>query len=185
MVPIWLMRVPQDIAYEGKKSKHYILQIDQNISIGEIQKFVSLSPVEKALIPPPDDRKDPLFNGETGERPQLSAPEAEKTDDVNVETTISDEDENKSGVKQAPAEEKKAGDPSLKTSFDQEQKSRARMNELFDGIKTCKTQKHVLEYVETLKSNGDLKDLLPAHKTELTNKVNAYLKDLAKKEKKA
>ncbi len=77
MIPLWLMRVPQDIQYEGKKSKHYILQIDQNISIGEIQKFVSLTPVERALIPAPDEKKDELFYGKNGEKPLLPAPEKE------------------------------------------------------------------------------------------------------------
>lgn len=61
MIPITLMRVPQDIQYEGKKSKHYILQIDQNsLSIGDIQRL-ALRPEIKALIPPADESKDALF----------------------------------------------------------------------------------------------------------------------------
>ena len=186
MIPLWLMRVPTDIAYEGKKSKHYILQIDQNVSIGEIQKFVSLTPVERALIPGPDETKDDLYYGDHGERPQIAGPVDETASQDAVKSTISDGPEAEAPAKEAPAAKAsdKKGGP-LKASFEEEQKSRARMNELFEGIKTCKIQKHVLEYIEILKSNGDLKDLLPGHKTELSNKVNNYLKEITKKEKKA
>jgi hypothetical protein len=61
MIPITLMRVPQDIQYEGKKSKHFILQIDQDsLSIGDIQRL-ALRPEVTSLIPPADESKDALF----------------------------------------------------------------------------------------------------------------------------
>jgi len=68
MLPITLMRVPTDIQHEGKRSKHYILQVDtQSISIGDIQKFVATRPIETALIPEADETKDALFYDEGGQ----------------------------------------------------------------------------------------------------------------------
>lgn len=181
MIPITLMRVPQDIAYEGKKSKHYILQIDHDISIGEIQKFASLTPIERALIPAPDEKKDPLFNGEHGERPQIAGPVEETTSQEASQSTISDANEAKDPAKEGAtaADEtiKKTSGP-LKASFEEEQKSRARMNELSEGVKTCKSKKYVTDYVAKMKENGDLKALMPAHVKELEGKINAYMKGL-------
>jgi len=175
MIPLTLMRVPQDIAYEGKKSKHYVLAIDQQISIGEIQKFVSITPIERALIPAPDEKKDDLFYDANGERPQLPAPVEEKASQEAPQATIDDEDGPQDPAKEAlPPKEKGP----LAKSFEENRKSYARMNELFEGIKTCKTKAHVKGYCEQMKSGGDLEELLPVHKDELRNKVENYMKGL-------
>ncbi|MFA5153373.1 MAG: hypothetical protein WC554_12490, partial [Clostridia bacterium] len=69
MIPITLMRVPTDIQYEGKRGKHWILQVDQQrFSIGDLQK-IALTPAEKIALPAPDETKDTLFFLEGGKRP--------------------------------------------------------------------------------------------------------------------
>jgi len=64
MIPVTLRRVPTDISYEGKRSKHYIMQIDlDNINIAQLQKAALVAP-EKAMLPAlpaPDEEKDPLL----------------------------------------------------------------------------------------------------------------------------
>ncbi len=69
MIPVTLMRVPQDIQYEGKKSKHYILQVDQqHFSIGDIQKL-ALVPIVRSMITGPDESKDTMFYDAAGQKP--------------------------------------------------------------------------------------------------------------------
>ncbi len=81
MIPLTLMRVPQDIPYEGTKTKHYILQVDQNnFSIEDVQKL-ALRPVERALLPAPDETKDALFFDKDGKKPPELAAEAEVVDE--------------------------------------------------------------------------------------------------------
>ncbi len=69
MIPITLMRVPEDIQYEGNKTKHYILHVDQKaFSIGDIQKLALIAP-ERAMLPAPDESKDTLFYDNDGKKP--------------------------------------------------------------------------------------------------------------------
>jgi len=65
MIPMTLMRVPTDIPYEGKRSKHYVLQIDRNVKLAEIQKAALIAP-EKIALPEPDESKDALFYDQNG-----------------------------------------------------------------------------------------------------------------------
>lgn len=77
MIPIILMRVETEIQYEGKKSKHYILQIDQNISLMDIQRM-ALKPAEMITLPAPDEEKDELFydRKEKSGKPVVDMPQA-------------------------------------------------------------------------------------------------------------
>lgn len=77
MIPIILMRVETEIQYEGKKSKHYILQIDQNISLMDIQKM-ALKPAEMIALSAPDEEKDDLFYDGKGKpgKPIVDMPQA-------------------------------------------------------------------------------------------------------------
>lgn len=65
MIPITLRRVPTEIPHEGKKTKHYIMQIDlENVNIAQLQKAALIAP-EKSLIgllPAPDEERDPLIH---------------------------------------------------------------------------------------------------------------------------
>lgn len=171
MIPITLMRVPQDIAYEGKRSKHYILQIDQNISIGEIQRFVSLTPVERALIPAPDEKKDELFYDANGKKPEtqaLPAPDEKNASQEAPQSTIVDAEIAK------PQENSTEEKPSLKKAFDDDQKSSKRCDELFEGIKTCKTKKTVREYWAMLKNEHYFDGLVADHVSKLKDRMEAY-----------
>lgn len=190
MIPIKLMRQAQDIAYEGKRSKHYVLAIDQNISIGEIQKFVSLTPVEKALIPAPDEKKDEQFYDENGKKPELPAPdegnealEGPTSDDLEKPHTTGGAS---SIVETGPAPATKTADlgdvskpkgPMMR-SFDENQKIRKVFTDLQAGIKSCKTRQGVKEYCEKLKADGYIDKLTEDLKDELRVWVGAYMKGL-------
>jgi len=61
MLPLTLMRVKTDIEYEGKRSVHYCLQIDQKDVKLEKLQLMAQTPGDKILLPPPDQAKDQLF----------------------------------------------------------------------------------------------------------------------------
>ena len=93
MIPLTLRRMPQDIMYEGKRSKHYIMQIDvENVSISQLQKTALVAP-EKSLVevlPAPDEGKDELLysgvvEGENGEVERIPKPEKTITGKVTEE----------------------------------------------------------------------------------------------------
>ena len=68
MIPITLRRIPTDIAYQGKKSKHYIMQVDlDNVNIAQLQQTALIAPEKAAIgmLPAPDENKDPLLCPET------------------------------------------------------------------------------------------------------------------------
>lgn len=83
MIPVPLIRMPQEIAHneKGKQSKgtHYILQIDLQVSIASLQKAALIAP-EKAMLalPEPEEGKDPIVEVEAQEDPQ----EEKKPDQV-------------------------------------------------------------------------------------------------------
>ena len=63
MIPLTLERREQEIAYEGKKSKHWILHINMNFKLAELQKFALIDPTKMLLeLPAPEtDKEDILF----------------------------------------------------------------------------------------------------------------------------
>jgi hypothetical protein len=188
MIPINLMRQEQDIAYEGKRSKHYILAIDQNISIGEIQRFAMITPIERALIPGPGEEKDELFYDANGKKPELldlsgqnepvdgpTMGDPEKTSTIGGSASIVDTAQ-ANATKRATLEAASKKKGPLMANFDDEMKARKPFNDLQAGIKTCKTRLHVKEYCEKIR---DQINALPAeHKEELRNWTSAYMKGL-------
>jgi len=75
MIPLILERRMQEIQYEGKKSKHYILHINMDFKLSDLQRLAQVDP-EKMLLQVPDiepDKEDILLlenkniNPETGE----------------------------------------------------------------------------------------------------------------------
>jgi len=93
MLPITLRRVPTDISYEGKKSKHYIMQIDlENASIEQLQKAALISPEKAAIgaLPAPDETKDPLLYSEA-ENGKGSVPAVEKVKETFSAQVINEE----------------------------------------------------------------------------------------------
>lgn len=80
MIPLILERKEELIQYEGKKSKHYILSINMNFKLADIQKAALISPTKIAL-PAPDDTRDDLFypNGTSEETSEKVETKPEKT----------------------------------------------------------------------------------------------------------
>lgn len=84
MLPVTLCRVPTDIAYEGKKSKHYILQIDlENVNIAQLQQVALIAPEKAAIgiLPAPDEDRDELLYLSGGNGTEV-VPEKEQQKDI-------------------------------------------------------------------------------------------------------
>lgn len=75
MIPVNLMRVPEAIAFEGKRTTHYLLKVDQqSVSLMDLQK-AALIPVTRFALPPPDETRDELLDPPGGHEPKaLPAP---------------------------------------------------------------------------------------------------------------
>lgn len=75
MIPLTLERREQEITYEGKKSKHYILHINMAFKLVDLQKFAQIDPTKMLLeLPAPESEKEDILfcenetiNPETGE----------------------------------------------------------------------------------------------------------------------
>jgi hypothetical protein len=50
MIPLTLIRIPQETTYNGRKAIHYPLMIDTNIKIASLQRLASIDP-SKSLLP--------------------------------------------------------------------------------------------------------------------------------------
>jgi len=83
MIPLKLERVYTEIAYEGKKTKHYILNINNQIRLADIQKLAQIDATKMLIdLPAPEeDKEDILYRenvtieaGQTTEAP----PEVQK-----------------------------------------------------------------------------------------------------------
>jgi hypothetical protein len=63
MIPLKLERREQEITYEGKKSKHYILHINMDFPLSDLQKFALIDPTKSMLELPEvrEDKEDILF----------------------------------------------------------------------------------------------------------------------------
>ena len=63
MIPLTLERREQEIQYEGKKGKHWILHINMDFKLVDLQKFALIEPTKMMLeLPAPDsDKEDILF----------------------------------------------------------------------------------------------------------------------------
>lgn len=63
MIPLTLERREQEIPYEGKKTKHYILHINMDFKLVDLQKQAMIEPSKILLeLPPPEpDKEDIIF----------------------------------------------------------------------------------------------------------------------------
>jgi hypothetical protein len=63
MIPLKLERREQDITYEGKKSKHWILHVNMDFSLADLQKLALIDPTRSMLELPKveEDKEDILF----------------------------------------------------------------------------------------------------------------------------
>jgi hypothetical protein len=61
MIPLMLERHEQEITYEGKKSKHYILHINMDFKLSELQKLALIDPTKALLeLPEPETSLEDL-----------------------------------------------------------------------------------------------------------------------------
>lgn len=62
MIPLKLERRMEEIIHEGKKTKHYILHVDMNFRLIDLQKFALIDPTRMLLdLPAPDTEKEDIL----------------------------------------------------------------------------------------------------------------------------
>ncbi len=62
MIPLTLERREQETAFEGKKSKHYILHINMDFKLVELQKYAMIDPSKILLeLPEPEAEKEDIL----------------------------------------------------------------------------------------------------------------------------
>ncbi len=65
MIPLSLERRPQEITHEGKKTKHYILHINMDFKLADLQRFAMIEPTKMLLeLPAPETEKEDILYGE-------------------------------------------------------------------------------------------------------------------------
>jgi hypothetical protein len=189
MIPVTLMRVPTDVQYEGKKSKHYILQIDtKDVSIGDIQKFALDKKIEQALIPDPDETKDALFYDANSGRTALLAPAEEAPAEAAQGAPAQDQGNTKTDKEKPGQAAKKEQKGPLTQAFEKEQEGakirKAKKEEILAAIKGIKDADGVLEYCKVIKVDHTLDGLNDDDKDWLRSMVDDYIKELRAKESK-
>lgn len=80
MIPLQLERRVQETTHEGKKANHFILHINMDFRLADLQKYALIEPTRMMLeLPAPeDDKADILFaeNVEVNGTPALPTPES-------------------------------------------------------------------------------------------------------------
>lgn len=73
MIPLQLERRMQETAHEGKKSKHYILHINMDFRLADLQKYAMIEPTRMMLeLPAPEeDKEDILLRENTNINPDV------------------------------------------------------------------------------------------------------------------
>ncbi len=62
MIPLTLERRMQEIAKDGKKTKHYILHINMDFKLADLQKFAQIDPTKMLLeLPAPEAEKEDIL----------------------------------------------------------------------------------------------------------------------------
>jgi hypothetical protein len=65
MIPLILERRMQEISHEGKKTIHYIMNINMDFRLSDLQKFAQIDPTKMLLeLPAPDTEKEDILYGE-------------------------------------------------------------------------------------------------------------------------
>jgi len=92
MIPMTLVRKPTPIAHEGKKTTHYILHIDTDIRISELQKLATIDPTRVLLaLPPADVEKEDIHfleNRQVNEPAPVPVEHVDEGTGVITETTL-------------------------------------------------------------------------------------------------
>jgi len=79
MIPLMLERRPQEIGQEGKKRTHYIMQINQDFRLADLQRYALIDSTKILLeLPAPEVEKEDILSGEnTDINPDQPEPEPE------------------------------------------------------------------------------------------------------------
>lgn len=65
MIPLSIERRPQDISYEGKKATHYILHINMDFKLSDLQRFAMIDPTRMLIeLPAPEVGKEDILLGD-------------------------------------------------------------------------------------------------------------------------
>jgi len=76
MIPLQLERRMQETTHDGKKAKHYILHINMDFRLADLQKFALIEPTKMMLeLPAPEeDKTDLLFRENVSINPESIVP---------------------------------------------------------------------------------------------------------------
>lgn len=99
MLPLILERRAEEIVHEGKKTTHYILHINMDFKLADLQKFATVDPT-KMLI-------------------ELPAAETEKEDILFRENAVIDVEANGNGNNSAPKEQEKTSPEKTQAKMDE------------------------------------------------------------------
>jgi Recombination directionality factor-like len=89
MIPLTLERREQEISHNGKKTKHYILHINMDFKLSDLQKHALIDPTRMLIeLPPVEAEKEdilfeenPVINAEIIEPPPVMQPEEPKKEE--------------------------------------------------------------------------------------------------------
>lgn len=76
MIPLQLERREQEISYDGRKTKHYILHVNMDFRLADLQKYALIEPTKMLLeLPAPEeDKEDILFKENARVNPEEMIP---------------------------------------------------------------------------------------------------------------
>lgn len=89
MIPLTLERREQEIPHEGKKTRHYIIHINMDVKLSELQRYAQISPEKMALeLPPPEKEYEDIHfqKNEVVDTKALPESQAPKEDFVKERT---------------------------------------------------------------------------------------------------
>lgn len=106
MIPLKLERREQTIQYEGKTSKHYVLHINLELSLKDLQQRALIDPVKSAMELPPiaDEAKDLYLERNETINPEVEPNEPE-VEDVSSKPKTDSENKQEPGWDDEPTKE--------------------------------------------------------------------------------
>lgn len=186
MLPLILERRPQEILYKGKKAVHYIMQINMNFKLSDIQRVAQIDP-SKIMLQLPDVTPVPLediadSDGEvpTGRVQELKTPPADsqqKKSDDNKPKGSTPKDEALEQAAQQDPKRQNGSDPGKSDFLNFMVKTRADLKKLTgdDRLYTQEMDAFNVQYPSEVKEE-DMKTHMIAHFKslieELRKKVN-------------
>ncbi|MCC7202420.1 MAG: hypothetical protein IT393_07165 [Nitrospirae bacterium] len=92
MIPLTLERREQETSYDGKKSKHYILHVNMDFRLSDIQKFAMIDPTKVLLeLPAPEaEKEDILYQENRSVDIDMATGEVLQPGELDIRTIIRD-----------------------------------------------------------------------------------------------